>query len=45
MQDQIKYKDVQVQQLKTELISQKEEKEELAEEFEETREDNHDMNT
>ena len=43
MQDQMKDKDVEVEQLKTELISQKEESEKPAQELEETREVNHDL--
>ena len=41
----MKYKDVEVEQLKTKLISQREEPEEPAEELEETREVSHDMKT
>ena len=43
--DKMKDKDVEVEQLKTELVSQKEEPEEHAKEFEETREVNHDLKT
>ena len=41
----MKYKDVEVEQLKTKLISQREEPEEPAEELEETREVNSDLKT
>ena len=45
LRDQMKDKDAEVEQLKTELISQKEESEKLAQELEETREVNHDLKT
>ena len=45
LRDQMKYKDVEVEQLKTKLISQREEPEEPTEELEETREVIHDMKT
>ena len=45
LQDQMKDKDVEVEQLKTELISQKEESEEPVEELEGTSEANHDLKT
>ena len=45
LRDQIKDKDAEVEQLKTELISQTEEPEEPAEELVETREVNHDLKT
>ena len=48
LQDQLKDKNVEVEQLKTEFISQKEEQEELgedSEELEETRKANHDSRT
>ena len=48
LQDQLKDKDVEVERLKTELISQKEKQEDPSkdsEELEETREANHDLNT
>ena len=41
----MKDKDAKVEQLKTELISQKEESENPTQELEETREVNHDMKT
>ena len=41
----MKDKDAKVEQLKTELISQKEESEKPAQELEETREVNHDLKT
>ena len=43
--DQMKEKDVEVERLKTELISQKKEQQEIVEDIEETREDNHDLKT
>ena len=43
LQDQIKYKDAEVEQLKTKLISQKEEPKYSVEELEQTREVNHDL--
>ena len=43
LRDQMKYKDAEVEQLKTKLISQREEPEDPAEELEETREANHDL--
>ena len=45
LQDQLKYKNVEVEKLKPKLISQKEEQDESAKELEETREANHDLNT
>ena len=45
LRDKRKDKDAEVEQLKTELLNQKEEPEELAEEFEETIEVNHDLKT
>ena len=45
LRDQMKDKDAKVEQLKTELISQKEESEKPAQELEETREVNHDLKT
>ena len=45
LRDQIKYNDAEVEQLKSELISQKEEPEKTAQELEETREVNHDLKT
>ena len=45
LRDQMKDKDAEVEQLKTELISQKEESEKPAQELEETREVNHDLKT
>ena len=45
LRDQMKDKDVEVEQLKTKLISQKEELEKPAQELEETREVNHDLKT
>ena len=45
LQDQMKDKDAEVEQLKTELISQKNESEKPAQELEETREVNHDLKT
>ena len=45
LRDQIKYKDVEVEQLKTELISQKEELEEPTKDLEETKEVNHVLKT
>ena len=41
----MKDKDAEIEQLKTELMSQKEEPKEHAKEFEDTREVNHDMKT
>ena len=45
LQDQMKDKDVEVEHLKIELISQKEEPENPGQELEETREVNHDLKT
>ena len=45
LRDRMKDKDAEVEQLKTELISQKEESEKPAQELEETREVNHDLKT